>query len=288
MPFNSIELHFPPPSSVASRNHFYIPPTHPPLDDTSILQHIPLSTLTLLIDTDITQSKGQTLDPSSFVQAPTMADRRNPSGHGPTQARTQPIYAFTVTKLGQVVPNVPQASTPLATKPENENHATISSKHSIGHQHPTRATLAMDDKENHLGKIALQQQRPSFGKTGQPIHNGSMAKHLSKQSFGNTMIAPAPSKAPSRASSQLPPNATTELTAGTPTPTGRRDYKSNQQVVHEIKKFLPTFTFFFDSVDAHTQAILTKHLENLQAVSLSVPAYISCLSVQCIQKNSDY
>ncbi|KAG0362294.1 hypothetical protein BG005_006124 [Podila minutissima] len=194
-----------------------------------------------------------------------MADRRNPSGHGPTQARTQPIYAFTVTKLGQVVPNVPQASTPLATKPENENHATISSKHSIGHQHPTRATLAMDDKENHLGKIALQQQRPSFGKTGQPIHNGSMAKHLSKQSFGNTMIAPAPSKAPSRASSQLPPNATTELTAGTPTPTGRRDYKSNQQVVHEIKKFLPTFTFFFDSVDAHTQAILTKHLENLQA-----------------------
>ncbi|KAF9302457.1 hypothetical protein BGZ74_005331 [Mortierella antarctica] len=197
-----------------------------------------------------------------------MADRRNPSGHGPTQARTHPIYAFTVTKLGQVVPNVPQASTPLATKPENENHATISSKHSIGHQHPTRATLAMDDKENHLGKIALQQQRPSFGKTSQPIHNGSMAKHLSKQSFGNTMIAPAPSKAPSRASSQLPPNATTELTyapAGTPTPTGRRDYKSNQQVVHEIKKFLPTFTFFFDSVDAHTQAILTKHLENLQA-----------------------
>ncbi|KAF9319109.1 hypothetical protein BG003_009910 [Podila horticola] len=95
-----------------------------------------------------------------------------------------------------------------------------------------------------------------------------MTKHLSKQSFGNTVIAPAPSKAPSKASTQLPPNATTETThvpAGTLAPTGRRDYKSNQQVVHEIKKFLPTFTFFFDSVDAHTQAILTKHLENLQA-----------------------
>ncbi|KAG0099502.1 hypothetical protein BGZ93_007378 [Podila epicladia] len=126
----------------------------------------------------------------------------------------------------------------------------------------------MDDKENHLGKIALQQQRPSFGKTSQPIHTGSMTKHLSKQSFGNIMITPAPPKTQSKASSQLPPNASTELNhapAGTPTPTGRRDYRSNQQVVHEIKKFLPTFTFFFDSVDAHTQAILTKHLENLQA-----------------------
>ncbi|KAG0027110.1 hypothetical protein BGZ82_009146 [Podila clonocystis] len=196
-----------------------------------------------------------------------MADRHNPSGHGPTQARTQSIHAFTVTKLGQVVPNVPHAFTPLATKPGNENHVTIS-KQSIGQQHPARATLAMEDKENHLGKIALQQQRPSMGKTSQPIHTGSMAKHLNKQSFGNTMIAPAPTKALSKASTQLPPNTTTELThapAGTPTPTSRRDYKSNQQVVHEIKKFLPTFTFFFDSVDTHTQAILTKHLENLQA-----------------------
>lgn len=220
-----------------------------------------------------------------------MADRRNPSGHGPTQTRTQSIHAFTVTKLGQVVPNVPQASTPLTTKPGNENHVTIS-KHSIGHQqHPAGATLAMDDKENHLGKIALQQQRPSFGKTSQPIHTGSMTKHLSKQSFGNTVIAPAPSKAPSKASTQLPPNATTETThvpAGTLAPTGRRDYKSNQQVVHEIKKFLPTFTFFFDSVDAHTQAILTKHLENLQAVILSVLAYTYCLPLQYILKNSVY
>ncbi|KAF9212456.1 hypothetical protein BGZ59_006728 [Podila verticillata] len=202
-----------------------------------------------------------------------MADRLlNPTGHGPTQARPPihaPAKAFTVTKLGQVVPNAPlQAATPLAFKPGYENQVTV--KHSNGHQQPARATLVMEDKENLTGKIALQQQRPSFGKT-QPIHTGSMAKHLNKQSFGNTVIAPAPTKTPSKASTQLPPNATREpthvSTAGVSVPTDRRDYKSKsrQEFIQEVKKVLPTYTFYFDSVDASTQALLAKHLEQLQA-----------------------
>lgn len=220
-----------------------------------------------------------------------MADRLlNPTGHGPTQARPPihaPTKAFTVTKLGQVVPIVPQqAATPLAVKPGYENQVTV--KHSNGlQQQPARATLVMDDKENLSGKIALQQQRQSFGKT-QPIHTGSMAKHLSKQSFGNTMIAPAPTKAPSKASTQLPPNATTESThvstAGASVPTDRRDYKSKsrQEFIQEIKKVLPTYTFYFDSVDVSTKALLAKHLEQLQAVSLSVPVYIfSTMGTMC-------
>ncbi|KAG0349383.1 hypothetical protein BG004_007010 [Podila humilis] len=174
---------------------------------------------------------------------------------------------FTVTEQGQLLSHSSQlALPPLTAKPGHDNKNGPAQKSKTHAVHLFRTRRAIDDKENHPGKIALQQQKPLLGKSALP--GSPVTKYLHKQSIENNVIAPVPSKG-------IPPNPdlTPNATKNRQGPAGAAPTKGavpkpelTPERIAYLKENLPEYVFYFDaSVEAASVQSISKQLERLKS-----------------------